>query len=120
MAAKAGMDANGNAYLYVILHGTPTSLAVVDLNTNDILGVYPLTDSTSAWGLDIDKEGTLWVAGTNSGTIYSYNPNTRKLNNHGRVLVNSNDTSIQDIVVNDQFVYGVTAYGANVFKYNKN
>lgn len=119
MAAKAGMDANGNAYLYVILHGTPTSLAVVDLNTNDILGVYPLTDSTSAWGLDIDKEDTLWVAGTNSGTLYSYNPNTRKLNNHGRVLVSSNDTSIQDIVVNEQFVYGVTAYGANVFKYNK-
>lgn len=119
IAAKSGMDKMGNAYLYVILHGTPTSLAVVDLNTNDVIGEYKLVDSTSAWGLDIDSTGTLWVAGTNSGTLYSYDPIFRKLINHGHVLKGTNDTSIQDIFVNDQYVYGVTAYGANVFKYNK-
>ncbi|MEH7482347.1 WD40 repeat domain-containing protein [Neobacillus drentensis] len=119
IAAKAGMDSKGNAYLYVILHGTPTSLAVVDINTNEIQGVYPLQDSTSASALAVGEDGLLWVAGTNSGNLYSFNPNTKTLKNHGRVLVNANDTSIQDIVVNDKYVYGVTAYGANVFKYNK-
>jgi hypothetical protein len=119
IASKAGMDIKGNAYLYVILHGTPTSLVVVDINTNDIIGEYKLSDSTSAWGLDVDRSGTLWIGGTNSGTLYSYDPLFRKLVNHGHVLSGTNDTSIQDIFVNDQYVYGVTAYGANVFKYNK-
>lgn len=119
IAAKAGMDSQGNSYLYVILHGTPTSLAVIDLNSNAVIGVYNLVDSTSAWALDIDQTGTLWVAGTNSGTLYSFNPAFKKLFNHGNVLSSTNDTSIQDIHVNDRYVYGVTAYGANVFKYNK-
>jgi hypothetical protein len=119
IAAKAGMDSKGNSYLYVILHGTPTSLAVVDLNTNDLIGEYKLSDSTSAWGLDIDQSGVLWIAGTNSGTLYSYDPLYKKLVNKGHVVSGTNDTSIQDIFVNEQYVYGVTAYGANVFKYNK-
>lgn len=119
IAAKSGMDANGNAYMYVILHGTPSALAVVDLNTNTVIGVHNLTDSTSAWGLDVDNTGIAWIAGTNSGTLYSYNPTSRKLSNHGHVVSGTNDTSIQDIFVNDKYVFGVTAYGANVFKYNK-
>ncbi|RHW37259.1 hypothetical protein D1B31_15945 [Neobacillus notoginsengisoli] len=119
IAAKSGMDSNGNAYMYVILHGTPSALAVVDLNTNKVIGVYNLTDSTSAWGLDVDSAGIAWIAGTNRGTLYSYNPISRKLSSHGHVVSGTNDTSIQDIFVNDQYVFGVTAYGANVFKYNK-
>jgi WD40 repeat protein len=119
MASKAGMDQNGNAYLYVILHGTPASLAVVDLNTNLVRGVYPLQNSTSAWALDVDRDGILWVGGTTRGELYSYNPNTDQLKDFGDMMENQSDTSIQDLTVNDQYVYGSTAYGANVFVFNK-
>ena len=119
IASKAGMDNNGNAYLYMILHGTPTSLAVIDLNTNQVRSVHPLENSTSAWGLDVDSQGTLWIGGTSSPQLYSYNPNTDELTDHGMIPNNPSDTSIQDLAVNNQYVYGTTAYGANVFAYNK-
>ena len=118
IAAKAGMDNNGNAYLYTILHGTPSSLAVVNLNTNQVIKVCELSDSTSSTAIDISPDGTVWIGGTNSGTLYSYDPNSQELTNHGHILEGTKDTSIQDIFVNENFVYGVTAYGANLFKYN--
>lgn len=118
IAAKAGMDNSGNAYLYTILHGTPTSLAVVDLNTNKVIKVIQLQESTSSTAIDIDPSGTVWIGGTNSGTLYSYDPNTKEMINHGHILEGTGDTSIQDIFVNDDYVYGVTAYGANFFRYN--
>lgn len=119
IAAKAGMDSSGNAFLYSILHGTPTSLAVVDLNTNQVIKVVELPDSTSSTALDVDPSGTVWIGGTNSGTLYSYDPDSKKVVNHGHVLEGTGDTSIQDIFANDKYVYGVTAYGANIFRFDK-
>ncbi len=119
MAAKAGMDKDGNAYLYVVLHGNPSGLAILDLNTKKVVDVHKLSNSTSAWALDVDQSGILWVAGTNSGNLYSYNPTKHLLKDHGHILSDTTDTSIQDIIVDENYVYGVTAYGANVFKYNR-
>lgn len=120
IAAKAGMDSKGNAYLYTILHGTPTSLAVVDLNTNKVVKVCQLPDSTSSTALDIAPDGTVWIGGTNSGTLYSYDPDSKEMVNHGHVLEGTGDTSIQDIFINKDYIYGVTAYGANLFRFNIN
>jgi hypothetical protein len=119
IASRAGMDNEGNAYLYMILHGTPASLAVIDLNTNQVIKVYNLENSTSAWALDVDNDGILWIGGTTDGNLYSYNPNTEQLKDYGNVLDGKSDTSIQGLVVNDQYVYSSTAYGANVVAFNK-
>ena len=119
IAAKAGMDDANNAYLYVILHGNPSALSVVDLNTNLVKSNYSLENSTSAWGIDVDSNGVVWIGGTTDGALYSYDPNKEKFTNHGDMLAGTKETSIQDLVVNDKYVVGVTAYGATAFKFSK-
>lgn len=119
LASKAGMDQYGNAYLYIILHGTPSSLAVVDLNTNETRSSFSLANSTSAWAIEVDNNGTVWVGGTTNGNLYSYNPNTNEFKDHGDMLVGTAETTIQDLAVTNQYVYGSTAYGAAVFAFNK-
>lgn len=118
LTAATGSDAKGHAYMYFIMHGTPTALAVADLQTNEVVGVHKLEHSTSAWGIDVDDEGIVWIGGTTSGHIYSYNPNTKEFVDHGNKLENPKDTAIQDIYVNEGIVYGTTAYGGTAFSYN--
>ncbi|MBS4190164.1 WD40 repeat domain-containing protein [Bacillus sp. FJAT-49705] len=118
LTAAAGKDDNGNSYMYFVMHGTPSALAVVDLNSNELKNTYTLSNSTSAWGLDVDKDGTVWVGGTTDGNLYSFNPNTEEFRDHGNKLTLPKDTAIQDIDAVDGVVYGSTAYGGSVFKYD--
>lgn len=118
LTATAGSDQHGNTYMYFIMHGTPSALAVVDLSKNELKNTYILSNSTSAWGLDVDKDGTVWVGGTTAGNVYSYNPNTEEFLDHGNKLENPKDTAIQDIDAVNGVVYGSTAYGGSVFKYD--
>ncbi|WP_156324649.1 hypothetical protein [Bacillus sp. FJAT-27245] len=119
LASKAGVDNNGNAYLYIILHGTPSSLAVVDVNTNETKSIFSLGNSTSAWAIEVDQNGIVWVGGTSKGHLYSYNPNIPEFKDHGDMLAGTAETTIQDLSVTHQYVYGSTAYGASVFAFNK-
>ncbi|MEH7525663.1 WD40 repeat domain-containing protein [Bacillus sp. JJ1503] len=118
LTAATGSDEMGHAYMYFIMHGTPSALAVVDLNTNELKNTYPLANSTSAWGLDVDEDGTVWVGGTTDGNVYSYNPNTDEFFDHGNKLTLPKDTAIQDIDAVNGVVFGSTAYGGSVFKYD--
>ncbi|QED49669.1 ligand-binding sensor domain-containing protein [Cytobacillus dafuensis] len=118
LTAATGKDDKGNSYMYFVMHGTPSALAVVDLNSNELKNTYTLSNSTSAWGLDVDKDGTVWVGGTTDGNLYSYNPNTEEFRDHGNKLTLPKDTAIQDIDAVDGVVYGSTAYGGSVFKYD--
>ncbi|WP_053368310.1 hypothetical protein [Bacillus sp. FJAT-27245] len=99
LASRAGMDQSGNAFLYIILHGTPSSLAVVDVNTNETKSIFSLGNSTSAWAIEVDQNGTVWVGGTSKGHLYSYNPNLHEFKDHGDMLVGTADTTIQDLAV---------------------
>lgn len=118
LTAAAGSDQFGNTYMYFVMHGTPSALAVVDLSTNELENTYILENSTSAWGLDVDEDGTVWVGGTTAGNVYSYNPNTEEFLDHGNKLELPKDTAIQDIDAVNGIVYGSTAYGGSVFKYD--
>lgn len=118
LTAATGTDEQGNTYMYFIMHGTPSALAIVDLNTNELKNTYILSNSTSAWGLDVDNDGTVWVGGTTNGNVYSYNPNTEEFLDHGDKLTLPKDTAIQDIDAVDGMIYGSTAYGGSVFKYD--
>lgn len=118
LTAAAGSDEAGNSYMYFVMHGTPSALAVVDLNTNELKHTYTLSKSTSAWGLDVDNDGTVWVGGTTDGNLYSYNPNTGEFIDHGNKLTLPKDTAIQDIDAVDGVIYGTAAYGGSVFQYD--
>lgn len=118
LTAAAGSDDLGNTYMYFIMHGTPSALAVVDLSSNELKYTYTLEHSTSAWGLDVDNDGTVWIGGTTDGNVYSYNPNTEEFKDHGNKLELAKDTAIQDLDANDGIIYGSTAYGGSVFQYN--
>ena len=118
LTSAAGSDDQGNTYMYFIMHGTPSALAVVDLNSHELIHTYELTHSTSAWGLDVDEDGTVWVGGTTDGHVYSYNPNNEEFIDHGNQLTNPKDTAIQDIDAAEDQIFGSTAYGGSVFLYN--
>ncbi|MBP2242359.1 WD40 repeat protein [Cytobacillus eiseniae] len=118
LTAAAGSDEDGNPYMYFVMHGTPSALAIVDLNTNELIHTYTLSHSTSAWGLDVDEDGTVWVGGTTDGHVYSYNPNTDVFLDHGNMLTLPKDTAIQDLDAVNGMVFGSTAYGGSVFLYD--
>lgn len=118
LTAATGADEQGNAYMYFVMHGTPSALAIIDLNTNELKNTYTLSNSTSAWGLDVDEDGTVWVGGTTDGNVYSYNPNTEEFRDHGNKLTLPKDTAIQDLDAVNGIIYGSTAYGGSVFKYD--
>jgi len=118
LTAAAGSDESGNSYMYFVMHGAPSALAVIDLNTNELKHTYILENSTSAWAIDVDTDGTVWVGGTTDGNVYSYNPNTDEFRNHGNMLTLPKDTAIQDIDAVNGTVFGSTVYGGSIFKYN--
>ncbi|MBY0122300.1 WD40 repeat domain-containing protein [Bacillus sp. S/N-304-OC-R1] len=118
LTSAAGTDEEGNPYMYFVMHGTPSALAVVDLNSNELKHTYTLSHSTSAWGLDVDEDGTVWVGGTTEGNVYSYNPNTEEFHDHGNKLTLPKDTAIQDLDAVNGIIFGSTAYGGSVFKYD--
>ncbi|MBE4907087.1 WD40 repeat domain-containing protein [Bacillus luteolus] len=115
LTATTGTDSKGTPLMYVILHGTPTVVAVIDLNTETLVRTLTLEDSTSATGLDVDENQVLWVGGTNNGSVYSYDPNTDVFKNHGNKLENPKDTAILDIDVEDTILFAGSAYGGSVF-----
>jgi WD40 repeat protein len=117
--SRAGIDKNGNPYLYMILHGTPTVLAVLDINTGKVKKTFPLSDSTTAWAMDIDEGGVLWIGGTTKGSIYRFDPNTFEFKNFGDQLGGSKEVAIQDITHSNQKLFVTTAYGANFFSFSK-
>ncbi|QOR66291.1 WD40 repeat domain-containing protein [Cytobacillus suaedae] len=118
LTATTGTNSNGTPLMYIILHGTPTVLAVVDLNTEKVYKTFTLDESTSATGLDVDDNQVLWIGGTNNGNIYSYNPDTDQFVNHGNKLENEKDTAILDIDAENGIVFGGSAYGGSSFGYN--
>lgn len=118
LTATTGTDSKGTPLMYVILHGTPTVVAVIDLNTEKLVRSLTLEESTSATGLDVDENQVLWIGGTNNGIVYSYDPNMDVFVNHGNKLENQKDTAILDIDVEDNIVFGGSAYGGSVFGFS--
>ena len=89
----------GEYFIYYIMHGSPAALIVVNYETKEIVHNFSLEDSKSAWGLDVDESGKLWIGGSVSSTLYSYDPNTEEFKKHGAIFSNKSDTSIQDLIV---------------------
>ncbi|WML46835.1 hypothetical protein RCG23_14440 [Neobacillus sp. PS3-34] len=84
IAAATGANQQGTALMYVVLQGQPAKLAVVDIVKNELIDTKNLGDSTSAWGLMVDKSNTVWIGGTPTEHLYSYNPDTRVLKDCGK------------------------------------
>ncbi|MFJ7970387.1 hypothetical protein [Psychrobacillus sp. NPDC096389] len=111
ISSKIAANEEGEYFIYYIMHGAPAALVVVDYQTKEIVHTFTLEDSKSAWGLDVDENGKLWVGGSVSSVLYSYDPNTEVFENHGPIFSNKSDTSIQDLIVSGNKVYAGSAYG---------
>ncbi|WP_051530002.1 hypothetical protein [Anoxybacteroides tepidamans] len=119
LASKTGSDKRGTPYLYVILQGMPAAFSVVNLNTGKTVRTYQLANSTSAWAIDIDPKGKVWIGGTTQGNIYSFDPNTFQFRDYGNQLDGSSESSIQEILALETKVFGATANGGAFFSFSK-
>ncbi|EIJ80386.1 hypothetical protein PB1_08502 [Bacillus methanolicus PB1] len=116
--AAAGTTSSGKAQMYITMQGEPAKLVVVDLEAKKIVEEKPLGSSTSAWAITVGKDGIVWIGGTPTEHLYSYNPDTKKLTDLGKAS-NSTSTSIQDLEFVGNNIYGSSSSGGNVFKYTK-
>ena len=78
VSSKIAANEKGEYFIYYIMHGSPAALVVVNYATKEIVHTFTLEDSKSAWGLDVDGNGKLWVGGSVSSTLYSYDPNSEE------------------------------------------
>ncbi|MGN7179136.1 hypothetical protein BK139_06685 [Paenibacillus sp. FSL R5-0490] len=117
LAAAYGESPENKPYMYIIQHGTPSALSIVNLTTGKTEKTYTLENSTSAWGIDVDADQNVWIGGTSGGHIYKYDPASKKLTDYGNKLKHSRDTSIQDLHAAGGRIYGSTAYNGTVFSY---
>ncbi|WP_277585979.1 hypothetical protein [Psychrobacillus antarcticus] len=118
VSSKIAANEKGEYFIYYIMHGSPAALVVVNYETKEIVHTFTLEDSKSAWGLDVDQNGKLWVGGSVSSTLYSYDPNSEEFENHGAIFSNKSDTSIQDLIVSGNKVYAGSAYGGSLVAFD--
>ncbi|QEY20535.1 hypothetical protein [Psychrobacillus sp. FSL K6-2843] len=118
VSSKIAANNEGDYFIYYIMHGSPAALVVVDYKSKEILHTFTLEDSKSAWGLDVDENGKLWVGGSVSSVLYSYDPNEEVFEKHGAIFSNKSDTSIQDLIVSGNKVYAGSAYGGSLVAYD--
>ncbi|MFF2752126.1 hypothetical protein ACFVR1_00035 [Psychrobacillus sp. NPDC058041] len=118
ISSKIAANNKGEYFIYYIMHGSPSALVVVDYQTKEIVHSFTLEDSKSAWGLDVDKNGKLWIGGSVSSVLYSYDPNTQDFEKHGAIFSNKSDTSIQDLIVEGNKIYAGSAYGGSLATYD--
>ncbi|WP_313892635.1 hypothetical protein [Psychrobacillus sp.] len=114
ISSKIAANKAGEYFIYYIMHGSPAALVVVDYQTKETVHTFTLEDSKSAWGLDIDENGKLWIGGSVSSVLYSYDPNTEKFEKHGSIFSNKSDTSIQDLIIEGNKLYAGSAYGGSL------
>ncbi|WP_313892639.1 hypothetical protein [Psychrobacillus sp.] len=113
----AAATVNDVAYQYVILQGDPAALAVYKLPSKELVHEVKLPKSSAAWAITTDASGQAWIGGTPTAVLYSYNPVTKKLTNHG--TPDNSHTSILDLEVVGNAIYGSTAPNGKVFKFEK-
>ena len=118
VSSKIAANNEGDYFIYYIMHGSPAALVVVDYTSKEILHTFTLEDSKSAWGLDVDENGKLWVGGSVSSVLYSYDPNEEVFEKHGAIFSNKSDTSIQDLIVSGNKVYAGSAYGGSLVAFD--
>lgn len=118
LTSATGKGPDNIPYMYILQHGTPAALTIMNLLTGKVTKTITLEHSTSAWGIEVDEENqNVWIGGTSSGHLYQYNPYTKKLIDAGNMLRNKRDTAILDISVSDGKIVGSTAYNGSVFAY---
>jgi hypothetical protein len=118
LTAATGTGPDNTPYLYILQHGTPAALTILNLTTGKTVQTISLENSTSAWGIEVDVDQNVWIGGTSSGHLYQYNPTTQKLIDKGDMLRHKRDTAILDISVAGGKIFGSTAYNGSVFSFN--
>lgn len=118
-AACFDQSSPDEACLYVVLDGAvdvDARLAVVDLNTEGVLGEYPLPQSSGCWSLTRSTDGRLYAGSYGKGHVYCYTPGS------GMIELLGKPTAAASFVYGlspgpDGCIYGGTYPDAVLFSY---
>jgi len=122
MTGAYGKDKNGNDVMFTVVQGDPGKFAIVDVNSGDVLGEYPLvaldgSPVTAAWAIAVATDGKVYVGSTPNGTLFQYNPETEAMRTLGKPV--SGDTVIWTLEPGkDGKIYGGTGYSQSIFEYD--
>lgn len=101
----------GNGEIYFGTNGSPSVFYAVDAFTGEVNFKQSLPGEDVVWALAIGSDNNVYVAGTQTGFLYRYKPETKELENLG---VNPSNKWIWDLdASSDGKIYGSTYASQN-------
>ncbi|RXZ01386.1 WD40 repeat domain-containing protein [Fictibacillus sp. S7] len=77
-----GKGPDGNQVIYAAASGTPTMLNIINPVDGKKIASHPLNGAASAWGMVVDPNGLVYIAG--GSFLYRYDPKTDTVTNLGK------------------------------------
>ncbi|MBD1380549.1 hypothetical protein [Metabacillus arenae] len=77
LGAGYGKGPNGEEWIYTVAKGSPAVLSVIDSHTGERIYSFQLEGASDAWGLEVLKNGTVYIAG--SKNLYRFVPSEEKV-----------------------------------------
>ncbi|MCF6409980.1 Ig-like domain-containing protein [Pseudalkalibacillus salsuginis] len=117
MKGAFGKDENGREVAYTVIAGDPAKLAIVDLETEEVIKTLSLPEAEVAWAITVASDGTVYAGSTPNGSLYKYVPGSGEVVNLGKPV--PGQTVIWDLTPGkDGKVYGGTYYDGHTFEYD--
>ncbi|WP_047983339.1 carbohydrate binding domain-containing protein [Ornithinibacillus californiensis] len=118
MLGDIGKDAQGRDVLFTVVAGAPSKLAIVDIETEQLVKSIPLEETSGAWAVTVAADNSVYLGAYNKGYLYRYIPELDKLINLG-YPVSSTDPVLYPIDIgSDGKIYGGTYGTGSVYQYD--
>jgi len=111
IVSKTQGAAVGNGEIYFGTNGSPAAFNAVDAFTGEVNFTQSLPGEDVVWAVTIGSDNNVYVAGTQTGNLYRYNPSQKKLDNLGK---NPSNKWVWDLDASeDGKIYGSTYADGN-------
>ncbi|MBD1380483.1 WD40 repeat domain-containing protein [Metabacillus arenae] len=115
LSSAYGKGPNGKEVIYATANGDPAILNIIDPVSGKKVAVHSLNGASSAWGMVIDPDGNVYIAGGTN--LYRYSPSTNSVENLGKPI--SSETALWHIQTDKKGrIYGGTYPNGKVFMYD--
>lgn len=112
-----GPGPDGRLRGYALVSGENAALNVVDAVTGDRIDAVPLPGASGGWAITVDDQGTVYLGSYSNGSLYSYDPATGSVTDHGRPI--ESDSYVFGLSHGpDGTIYGGTYPGAHAFAFD--
>ncbi|GAB3406251.1 NHL repeat-containing protein [Flindersiella endophytica] len=112
-----GPGPDGKLRAYAAVSGENAALNVIDAETGDRIDAVPLPGASGGWGVTVDDGGKVYIGSYYNGTLYSYDPATGKVTDHGKP-VESEGYLYGLSHAPDGRIFGGTTPGAHAFSFD--